>query len=834
MATRLSLFCFSLFPAVCLTVFSLLPAAAQLTQAPNGGIVQPQDVDDLSPADIRANYLKRYPYANQNDPVQNGASQSGSSQSYQAYSLVLQPCLGGLVGAINSAVSALSSADSALQSALGGLGGGLGQALGTQAGQLGQFSTTSLPLQISQGQSMLQIPGGLPVPPNALAAYNNVLNQQKSLNTLISTGAPWTGSNPQVPISKLGLSQQQQQQLKQQLGLPSNATTIPASASGSGLGSFSMSFVTDNKWCMGKDEICSTIYPPLMHFFYVQWPKTASVSLASQRDADALSKGIIQTYGLPMSDTQYQVIDREDKQRFLELLFDPERIMWKELSTDQTRLDSVANSLGGAGAASFAEGVNQINTALINVANEASASGSGIGQAIGYVQQMYKKVFIPIGVLLLLLGTVLSQTKGPICYAFGLQGDEPLPNPISGLMRAIVAIVLIPGTQMIISYATDIGNTMAYEVSNPSKQWIQTNILMQWAQQQTFHPPVSNLANAINPVQQDQGKAQNQLANQVTQEDQSYLSGMTQVTFNGASCLTSLAVVILTAFQLVLMCYLMLMGPVVAAFYAWPSGVGSLFRDVFSNWMRAVITLCLWRFYWCVILAVMTQRIIYVHPQASSEWEMMIFSSFMTLLLYVPFQPFTFDPGEVGGQIFDKLGSSGGGSMAGATGGAGGAGGTGGAMPSAATKSASGGGSGGSSAPHGGSQPVNGNGTTGSATGGSGANSASSQSSSSQTNNDAEESDQPSHTQSSLAQEITPVRGIGPVSVGSSGQPGRTGIAGGAMDESVPPPPRAESGSNSSSTTPVRKVVALTSPPPLAVPLEAETESGGQLERMAG
>jgi hypothetical protein len=253
----------------------------------------------------------------------------------------------------------------------------------------------------------------------------------------------------------------------------------------------------------------------------------------------------------------------------------------------------------------------------------------------------------------------LTQAKGPVCVAFGLQGDEVQPNPISGLLRAGVAIVLIPASQLIISYATDVGNTLALEVSDPAKQWIRTDLLMNWAQQQTFHPPTSKNANAIQPTNKGQGKSDNQLSTQVTQEDQSYLSGITEIVYNGASCLTSLALVVLTGFQLVLMCYLMLMGPIVGAFYAWPSGVGSLFRDVFSNWLSAVVTLCLWRFYWCVILAVMTQRIIYVQPNAASQWEMMMFSSFMTLLLYVPFQPFSFNPGDVGAQIFDKLGASG-------------------------------------------------------------------------------------------------------------------------------------------------------------------------------
>jgi hypothetical protein len=114
------------------------------------------------------------------------------------------------------------------------------------------------------------------------------------------------------------------------------------------------------------------------------------------------------------------------------------------------------------------------------------------------------------------------------------------------------------------------------------------------------------------------------------------------------------ALTILTGYQLVLVCYLMLLGPIAACFYAWPGGAGSLFRNVFSQWLNALVVLVLWKFYWCVILAIMTQRLIQYNPDPNSPWEMMIFNCFLALLLFVPFQPFNFSPGEVAAAILDK------------------------------------------------------------------------------------------------------------------------------------------------------------------------------------
>src|SRR5262249_28061141 len=140
-------------------------------------------------------------------------------------------------------------------------------------------------------------------------------------------------------------------------------------------------------------------------------------------------------------------------------------------------------------------------------------------------------------------------------------------------------------------------------------------------------PPLPNPNQVLEVI--GGGKAAAQLENDTTMEDQKWLSTTMQVGFNSAAMVMGDALTILAGYQLVFMCYLFLMGPIAAAFYAWPSGIGTLFKKVFNNWLDAVVVLALWRFWWCAILAVMTQRINYLHPRPGDPQEMMVYNCFM-------------------------------------------------------------------------------------------------------------------------------------------------------------------------------------------------------------
>ncbi|HEY9785469.1 MAG TPA: hypothetical protein V6D17_08715, partial [Candidatus Obscuribacterales bacterium] len=398
------------------------------------------------------------------------------------------------------------------------------------------------------------------------------------------------------------------------------------------------------------------------------------------------------TYGLPMSDTQFQLIDRENKQRFLELLWDPERFLWAFTGTTQIAAMSAGNSLAGNAESAFDNaslGVANGYTgsgALINIANEASGTGPNLGayyrrvsDAVKQVQIMYHQVYVPLAILFLLPGAVATQAKSIVAQGFSLKSPET-QSPFDGILRSMVAVFLIPSTQLIVSYAIDVGNSMAYSVYDP---WVNLDKIKNWTHNLSYNPPVNNVDNAILPPESPQqqqsfwqrlfsdplgtiigllldlfgfgeGLGGNTPETKTTHEHMSALSSILEGIFNMMMLGMSYCLITLTAFQVVFMCYLFLLGPLAAAFYAWPdlqnqNSSQNLFRGVFGNWVKAVITLALWRFYWMVILAIMTQRLIYLSQssiKSNLQWEVAVFTCLLGLMLYVPFNPFDFDPAK--------------------------------------------------------------------------------------------------------------------------------------------------------------------------------------------
>jgi hypothetical protein len=493
---------------------------------------------------------------------------------------------------------------------------------------------------------------------------------------------------------------------------------------------------------------------------YYQWPCPALDTPATMRDNELFDHQLT-TFGVPVSDSQFQIIDRENKQRFLELMFDPERMMWtvsnlgigantanslagtseSAFNTAVNRIASpggtAAGGTGGTGGTGGAGGINAGGLSGIgsllsgstlgpsggglgimpNIANEGTGvytasdnPNKSIPQAIWMVQQMYKYVFVPMAILFLLPGAVATQVKGQVAFAFKLNQDDN-SSPFEGILRSMIAIFLIPATQLIVSYSIDVGNSMCYSVSD----YVDPQVCMDWANKLTYNTPVGNVDNSISPPApvntaasagsnggflssvlgsggassvsgalsaasglpgigalfsalgsalganfgtNGEGLGAQQQETSTINERQLWLSTVLELIFNVASYLFSLAVIVLGAFQLVMLCYLYLLGPLAAAMFAWPKIGQNISRDMFGGWCNAVIMVSLWRFYWMVILAIMTQRILYMMDTNSPidlQWEVCVFVCFLGLMMYVPFNPWSFDPG----QAFEAAMSSG-------------------------------------------------------------------------------------------------------------------------------------------------------------------------------
>jgi hypothetical protein len=481
---------------------------------------------------------------------------------------------------------------------------------------------------------------------------------------------------------------------------------------------------------------------PMQGICYIQPPGLIAMDTpASARDGAVFNK-LMATTGLPLTDTQFQVIDRENKQRFLELLFDPERWMWTTQNSTSSMFGSASNSLASSAQTNFQSAYNNIAGAqdssisalfgtnstggMINVANEQSGfpvgdfSNKQLSQVIWMIQQMYRNVYMQMAILFLLVGATLTQAVGMVKRGFLNWGAQDVTGPFDGMLRSVIAIFLIPATQLFLSYAIDVGNTMA----NSVYPWINLPAIVAWAQEQTYNPPNTNVNNAIlppgsginvgnqlasftqagattpgalggtggiggvggtgtsglsvslngasfgasvigssfinnivgslfggglsglsTPGAGGQGKADQIPETQTIQEEQLWLSTTMQFAFNLVQWLFTWIVARMTEFQVVLMSYLFLLGPLCACFFAFPAITQTTFRGIFANWLNTVISVSLWRFQWCVILAIMS-----LHAETctavNSQFEMMIAVCFLGLMMVVPFNPFTFQPGE--------------------------------------------------------------------------------------------------------------------------------------------------------------------------------------------
>jgi hypothetical protein len=369
-------------------------------------------------------------------------------------------------------------------------------------------------------------------------------------------------------------------------------------------------------------------------------------------------------------------------------------------SGEQTKGSQNKGSKGGSqgedAGKNFEYGMEMLHDEyLINVANENAATPTSsraaiktYAQAIWMVQQMYKQCFIPMAILLLLPGAIITNAKTLVTFGFLSVKDEDTANPFAGIMRAAIAIFLIPATQLLVSYVIDTANALEYAVSKE----VSLPLIFMWAgeQIQTFAPEKQQGGMIKNLKQMETAPFRGKWGSlPVDGGIMEQMSGpditMTQVVNELSSLLTE-GVCIISAFQVVFMCYLFVIGPIAAAFFAWPAGVGrDLFRKTFATWVDGVVILALWKFWWNVVLVCMTIRL-QMGVDIYNEMEVYMFIAFMAMLLFVPFNPFEFKAGEIVTHLLEKGQQTAGKVASGKGGAAGGGGGAGGgaAMPKGA------------------------------------------------------------------------------------------------------------------------------------------------------
>src|SRR5579885_1054702 len=98
------------------------------------------------------------------------------------------------------------------------------------------------------------------------------------------------------------------------------------------------------------------------------WPVTIpdAVSTVPTHRDEAIQEDLFQTFGYPVSDTQFQVIERYNHNRFLEQLYDPEKVMWMSTSVAGVMANSAGNSTANMGANQCINAIDYTRQPLAN------------------------------------------------------------------------------------------------------------------------------------------------------------------------------------------------------------------------------------------------------------------------------------------------------------------------------------------------------------------------------------------------------------------------------------------------------------------------------------
>lgn len=233
-------------------------------------------------------------------------------------------------------------------------------------------------------------------------------------------------------------------------------------------------------------------------------------------------------------------------------------------------------------------------------------------------------VFVPIALLLILPGAVLTQMKALIS-----QGSPVIAqcNPFEGIQRSIVAIFLIPGTYLIVNYGIDFSNSVQFTIASEYTRLFGSNMYKDaiCAEIRAFGvrylsendgslhtPPADLTASSNGEFSAAEGRLWGKLVDPCSglnrvpanRDDASMPASSiaARLMMNASNAGINTAWSILCAFQMAFFYYLYFIGPIMAALWVWPM---KQLRDAFPSWVEGVVTLCFWSLFWHTTILLM-------------------------------------------------------------------------------------------------------------------------------------------------------------------------------------------------------------------------------------
>ncbi|HEY9731366.1 MAG TPA: hypothetical protein V6C89_05605, partial [Drouetiella sp.] len=228
-------------------------------------------------------------------------------------------------------------------------------------------------------------------------------------------------------------------------------------------------------------------------------------------------------------------------------------------------------------------------------------------------------IFVPMGILLLLPGALLTQLRAIMAAGNPVLGNV---NPLEGIMRSVIAIFLIPGTYLVVNYSIDLSNSITFTInseyfrlfgSDMYKDAICAEIRafpVRGAQENrnALDLPVPAMTPMVNPgglFAQFEGMMENKIEDPCSgiyqapgaraDEAMSSSSVAARLGLNGSNAALTASWNILCAFQMAYLYYLWFVGPVAAGLWVWPM---KQLRGALPSWVEGVITLAFWSLFW--------------------------------------------------------------------------------------------------------------------------------------------------------------------------------------------------------------------------------------------
>jgi len=346
---------------------------------------------------------------------------------------------------------------------------------------------------------------------------------------------------------------------------------------------------------------------------YSQGPMIPVGSLNLPQSLQQILAGGVPTQGLPLTDTSLKMQLLQLQQQLLSQISDPLRNIPSALASQLAVQTMLGNSFAQITTANANASINFTGKYLINFTTQEG----------NVWNRLRNNIFVPIAILLIVPGAVLTQTK------VMMSASNPVieaGNPFEGILRAVVAMCFIAGSYLIINYGIDFSNSISHTIQEFYKSQFGTDMYADAFKGQQRAFPSRQAAENKNSLSFLPGLApmsvfpagndvtglsglENQLFNNKTfsaDGTQQAIEGMADELMPSSEVIARLSVFgsnmavttiwdLLCTFQLIYLHYLFLVGPIMAAIWVYP--IRQL-REAWPNWVVGVVTLCFWSLFW--------------------------------------------------------------------------------------------------------------------------------------------------------------------------------------------------------------------------------------------